>query len=69
MNDKKESKTERATGGYRPLNEGYQPKYVKKGYKPAGQEDATPPKPPKGGTGQSSEKKSEEGDVDSESNM
>lgn len=58
MSDKEESKTKRVTGGYKPLNEGYQPKYVKKGYKPTGQEDTTPPKPPKGGTGQSSGKES-----------
>ena len=59
MGDKGESKTKRGTGGYKPLNEGYQAEYAKKGYKPKGQEDTTPPKPPKGGTGQSSSKKSE----------
>lgn len=57
MSEKEQGNSKRATGGYKPLSEGYQPQYEKKGYVPAGQQDTKPPKPPKGGTGESSGKK------------
>ncbi|MEW6378646.1 MAG: ribbon-helix-helix domain-containing protein [bacterium] len=43
-------------GGYQPIREGYQPR-EKQGYTPtSGSSSNSPPKPPKGGTGQSSGK-------------
>ena len=45
----------KAKGGYEPLHEGYQPITSTKGYTPQAQGQSTElPKPPKGGTGQSS---------------
>lgn len=47
----------RGNAGYQPLKEGYQPR-EKRGYTPTttGSASNSPPKPPKGGTGQSSGK-------------
>jgi hypothetical protein len=50
------SPAKRLDGGYQPLIGGYQPR-EKRGYTPAsGSASNPPPKPPKGGTGQSSGK-------------
>jgi len=50
--------SKRIDGGYQPLSEGYQPTKEKRGDAPTtGSASNSPPKPPKGGTGQSSGKK------------
>lgn len=41
-------------GGYQPTNEGYQPQSGEKGYSPTQGSGNPTPKPPAGGTGQSS---------------
>jgi len=57
MSNNEKENTKRATGGYKPLSEGYQPQVNKKGYQPKGREEASPPKSPKGGTGEGGGKK------------